>query len=368
MRIVVLGGAGDMGAEAVRDLVKYSGADEIIVADRNMKAAKKLAAKLDPSRVKAREIDATRHNELVDIMRGSAAVAGALGPFYRFEKPIVEAAIAAGANYVSICDDHDAAEAVLALDDQARQNGRRILTGMGWTPGLSNLLARRGYDELESAGTINIYWAAGAADSEGLAVILHTMHIFTGKVTSFRDGNAASVKAGSGKEQVTFPEPMGTATTFHVGHPEPVTLPRYMKGLIEVTLKGGLAENYLNYLSKAVAALGLTRTPFTRQVTGRILKTLLPVLPRDRNRSVSGIRVDISGSRNGQPVTISYAVTDNMRRLTGIPLSIGTIMMAENRINRYGVFGPEAENAVDSKTFLSELERRGINVCQRELS
>ncbi len=368
MRIVVLGGAGDMGAETVRDLIHYSKATDIVIADKNVRAAERLIESMEThNKVRIREIDATSHDDLVRVMHGSSAVAGALGPFYRFERPIIEAAIEAGVNYVSICDDHDAVEAALELDEEARQKGRRILTGMGWTPGLSNLLARRAYEELDEVKAINIYWSASAADSEGLAVILHTMHIFTGKVTSFQDGHFISIKAGSGKELVEFPPPMELVNTFHLGHPEPVTIPRYFKGVEEVTLKGGLAENYLNFLSRLVSALGLTQVQFTKHLTGHILKAALPILPKKKNRNASAIRVDVKGKRGGVDVNLSYAVTDKMRRLTGLPLSIGAMMMANNKINRFGVFGPEADNAIDSKEFLKELQIRDIKVGQREI-
>ena len=356
-----------MGAEAVRDLLEYSTASEIVIADRNLQAAGRLAKSLDNERIKVQSVDATSHESLVKVMRGSQVVAGALGPFYRFERPIIEAAIEAGTNYVSICDDHDAVEAALELDDLARQKGRRIIPGFGWTPGLSNMLARKGYDELEEAEKINIYWGAGVSDSKGMAVILHTIHIFTGKVTSYSGGKFVQVKAGSEKEAIRFPAPLEEIKTFHLGHPEPVTLPRYLEGVNEITLKGGLAENYLNYLAKTVSALGLTRTPFTKQVLGSILKGLLPVFPKNKKKNVSGIRVDVKGKRRGVPLTLSYAAVDNMRRLTGIPLSIGAILLADNKIPRFGVFGPEADNAVDSGLFLRELTRRGIMIGEREL-
>lgn len=367
MKILVLGGAGDMGSEAVRDLVKFSTAENIIIADRNVKGAKKLANSLGDKRVAVEQVDATSHRDLVRVMQGKQVAAGALGPFYRFEKPIVEASLEAGVDYVSLCDDHDAAEAVLALDQIAKEKGCRIMTGMGWTPGLSNMLARRGFEEMDNVESIRVYWAAGAGDSEGLAVILHTIHIFNGKVTSYQKGNHITVKAGSEKEAVNFPSPLGTVNTFHLGHPEPVTLPRYLNGLQTVTLKGGLAENYLNALARAVAFLGLSNNRYTKQFMGRLLKVLMHVFPTDRKRNYSGIRVDIQGTREGKPLTVSYAAVDHMRRLTGIPLSIGTILMAENQIKRYGVFSPEADEAVYSDLFLKELNRREIEVNRQEL-
>ena len=366
MRVVVLGGAGDMGAETVRDLVQHSPFDEIVIADRNVVGAEKLASELKDHRLKVTKIDATKHAELLKLLEGQPIVAGALGPFYRFERPIVEAVLEAGASYVSICDDHDAVESVLTLDQQAREKGCRILTGMGWTPGLSNLLARKGYEELDQVRSIRIYWAGSSGDSEGLAVILHTLHIFTGKVVSFKDGRMIRIKAGSEKETVEFPEPLGKVNTYHVGHPEPITVPLYLEGLQEVTLKGGLAENYLNGLTRFIAAIGLSRNRITRQMLGRMFKVLLPFFPTDKQRTLTAIRVDVSGHLNDQATTISYSALDHMKRLTGLPLSIGAIMMAENKIERRGVYGPEADHAVDPTMFLDELKKRNIEVLRQE--
>lgn len=366
MRVVVLGGAGDMGSEAVRDLIEFTDVKQVTVADLNTEAAAKLAGEIGGKRVVVRKVDATSHEDLVRVIKDHDVAAGALGPFYRFERPIVEAAIDAGVDYVSICDDHDAAEAALQLDRKAAEKGRRILTGLGWTPGVTNILARKGYDELTDVEAINVYWAGSAGDSEGLAVILHTVHIFTGNVVSFQNGKFIEVKAGSGKEIVDFPAPMNRITTFHLGHPEPVTLPRYLKGVREVTLKGGLAENYLNGLAKIMVAMGLTATPARKQRLGKMMKKLMPLFPSDKNRSLSGARVDITGMRDGKKVKVTYATVEHMKRLTGVPLSIGTYMMGRGEIGRKGVYGPEVEGAVNPDKFLEEFAKRNIKVERTE--
>lgn len=369
MRVVVLGGAGDMGSETVRDLVGFTDVGQVTIADMNIAAAQRLASSLGGRRdvrVVVERLDAASRQDLVRVMKGHDVAAGALGPFYRFERPIVEAAIEAGVDYVSICDDHDAAEAVLGIDQEAAEKGRKILTGLGLSPGVTNILARKGYDELENTESVRAYWAGSSGDAEGLAVIMHVIHIFTGKVTSFQNGGYGLVKAGSGREVVEFPAPMNKVNTYHVGHPEPVTLPRYLKGLREVTLKGGLAENYLNVLAKTAAALRLTSTASRKQRLGVILKKVLPFFPPDRNRSFMGARVDITGERGGKRVRVTYLLVDHMRRLTGIPLSIGACWMGQGRIGRFGVYGPEAEGALDADGFLKELARRNIVVQRRE--
>ena len=55
-----------------------------------------------------------------------------------------------------------------------------------------------------------------------------------------------------------------------------------------------------------------------------------------------------------------------MRRLTGIPLSIGVAMMGRGQIERRGVFGPEVDGAVDTEQFLKELALRDIKIERSE--
>lgn len=362
MKIIVLGGAGDMGREAVRDLIRYPAVTRITIGDRDIDGAKKLASSLKDPRIVIRKVDALLHADLVEAMKGHDVAAGALGPFYLFEKAVVEAAIDAGVDYVSICDDHDAVAEVLQLDRRAAEKGRKILTGLGLSPGITNLLARKGYDELDRVDSVKAYWAGSAGDSEGLAVILHTLHIFSGRVTTFQNGALNLVKAGSGKEVVEFLPPLGRVTTYHLGHPEPLTLPRHLEGLREVALKGGLAENYLNTLAKAVAKLGLTSTAAGKQRLGAFLKKMLPYFPTDKSKNFMGARVDIAGVREGKAVKVTYLLVDHMKRLTGIPLSIGAYMLGQGKVKGSGVFAPEAEGAIDPNYFLQELAYRNIEV------
>ena len=67
------------------------------------------------------------------------------------------------------------------MNDVAREKGLRVLTGVGWTPGLSTLW-RAAADSLDTVEKINIAWAGNTEDSVGLAVILHSLHIFCGSI------------------------------------------------------------------------------------------------------------------------------------------------------------------------------------------
>jgi lysine 6-dehydrogenase len=339
MRIGVLGGSGDMGSRAVKVLAQQDDVEEVVVLDRDAVGGRALADALHGVRVA--EVDAEDHRGLVAALRGLDAVAGALGPFYRFEVPVATAAIEAGVPYVSICDDHDAAAAVLELDAPARERGVPVLTGLGWTPGLTNLAARRLYDELGGLDAVRVFWAGASSDSTGRAVVLHTLHAFDGHVPRVRGGLVEQVPAGSALEPVAFPPPLGVVETCHLGHPEPVTLPRFLGGLRRVDLKGGLVERPLNGLGRAVASAGLTRTHRRRERLAGVLQALLPTLESIIGAAppVSGWRVD--GAYEGRRGSLWGH--GRMRDLTGIPLACGALLLARDEIERVGVFAPEAD-------------------------
>ena len=361
MKIIVLGGAGDMARRAVRELAAEPEVTALTVADINLDAAARLAAELG-DKATAEWIDANDHQGLVWAIHGHDAVASGIGPFYRYEAQMARAAIEAGVSYVSLCDDYDGAQAVLALDEAAKAAGVTVLTGLGWTPGLSNLLAHKGARQFDRVDEINVAWGSSASDSDGYAVILHTLHIFTGQVPSFQRGRLVNVPAGSGKEVVLFPPPVGRVNCYHLGHPEPVTLPRFLPGLRTVTLKGGLSEQPLNDLAIWLARLRLTDTPAKKDVLGQIIKAALPFLSKlgEADEPCSAVRVDVGGWIDDVYRQVSYGAAAHMPELTGLPLALGALQLARGEIDCPGVIAPEA--CIEPESFLAELEQRGVPI------
>jgi len=83
MKIIVLGGAGDMGSRAVEDLAQAEGIEQVTIADRNLEVAHQIAGRLQKGKAKVdvKSVDGNDHNGLVDAMRGYDVAASALGPF-----------------------------------------------------------------------------------------------------------------------------------------------------------------------------------------------------------------------------------------------------------------------------------------------
>ncbi|MFX0210268.1 MAG: saccharopine dehydrogenase family protein, partial [Candidatus Hodarchaeota archaeon] len=181
MKMLILGGVGDMGSYIVKDAVKFGTMwTKITIADINEKKAKIIISQLKDPRLDFVKIDATNHNELVNLMENYDIACSAIGPFYFFGPKIAHAAIEAKIPLVDICDDPDPTQEVLEMDTIAKEANIPIFLGYGWTPGLSNLLALHAYHKLDRGPVrLNIAWAGGAADSEGFAVILHVYYAVT---------------------------------------------------------------------------------------------------------------------------------------------------------------------------------------------
>ena len=358
MKVVVFGGAGDMGSEAARDLAARRAVGKVIIADASRRRAEPICEEIG-SKAEFVRIDALNHDRVVETMKRADVALGCLGPFYRFEEKLVRAAMEARVGYVSICDDHDAAETVLAMDRDIRKAGIAVLCGMGWTPGLSNVLARKGMDSMDEARRIHIYWACSADDAQGLAVVDHLLHIFNGNAPTYKGGRWKQIEAGSGEEHIEFPEPVGKLPVCHLGHPEPITIPHFYKNLEEVTLKGGVAPAWLNAVARGMSRFKLTNTPESRSRAASAIRWLTPALGR-AGAGMSALRVDVHGITNGAPARLIYTAVDHMRRLTGIPAAIGTIMLGSGQIEAKGFLAPEI--AVDPDAFLEELSKRKVKV------
>jgi len=355
VKIVVFGGCGDMGSYVVRDLVAHSEA-EIIIADYRLAAAKKLAEKLD--RAKAVFVDATKQESLLDVLAGADAAVGCIGPFYAFAAKMARAAIKAKVPYLDICDDHGPMEELFALEKEAKEAEITIITGLGSSPGLSNLLAKQGAMQLDEVERIKIFWVGSAADSRGLAVIMHLLYAITGKVPTYKDGKLIEVLAASEEEAVQFPQPLGKVSLFHCGHPEPITIPRYIK-VKTVSIKGGLIPRWNNWLAKLFVKLGLTNTPKRIASLAKCVHAIEGIF-RVGGIPLFGLRVDVLGRKAGEEKSLSFSVVDKMGRLTGIPAALGALMLAKGELRQPGVFAPEG--IIEPAPFLAELAKRGINI------
>ncbi len=358
-RITILGGCGGIGSVAARTIASSEYFDEITIAENRYDAACEMASELG-DQVSAARVDAEDPASLKAAITGSDVVLNCIGPFYRFGPPILLAAIEAGINYVDVCDDLDATERMLELDDMARSAGIGALIGMGNSPGMANVLARWCVDTmLDQVEEVNIYHAHGGEPSEGGAVIKHRIHAMTSDIPLFVDGEFIQVRMleESGRKHwaETDFKNIGTFPVYPYPHPETITMPRYFEGIRRVTNMGIVFPLDYFQLTMDSVALGLASeepiivqgcevVPIEFEVA-YIISRRPEFLKRAGLTEPSGcLKVEVMGTKDGEPHTFIFSMYSQGAGAgegTGIPAALGAILMMEGKIAPRGVFPPE---------------------------
>ncbi|RJO75610.1 saccharopine dehydrogenase [Nocardia panacis] len=389
MKILALGGAGAMGAVAVQTAAQLPGIDEIVIADRDLGAAERLARRLaaTPVPVRAIQVDVTDDASLRAALTPVDLVLNTVGPYYRFGVAVLRAAIETHTHYLDICDDWEPTLRLLELDEQAREHGVCAVIGMGASPGVSNLLAATAAAELDTVRDAYTAWpfdvdgADGDANEEAIltadgrptAAAIHLMEQASGFISAVRGGQLTDQRPLS---PVELRLPGGLAgTAYTIGHPEPITLlkslkPRGNSANLIVIRPWTLA--YLDALRRDLdngtltnetAAIALAK-PAMRRALGALPKaigtrgpgTLPPFFAAvsgkkaDRDHIVLA-RLNTTGPAGDPAATL----LGDMARATGIPLALGMSQIVDGSVRQPGVHAPEA--IIDPKRFFADLNK-----------
>jgi len=290
-----------------------------------------------------------------------------VGPFYRFEAPVAQCAIEAGVDYISIADDYDAYLAVEKLDAKAKKKGVKVLTGFGNSPGLTQILAKKGYLTMDSPEGIAVNWAAGSNEPVGPANILHLFHLLSGKTLQWRDGREEYVSCGKGKKLVDFPPPIGRLPVFYTGHAESVSLPRNLKGLKYVSVHGGVKPVFDLKTVRLLAALRLTQTDTRRRRLFAVVKPILPLFQSKSAPDKSVGYVEVWGKHKGKEKRVHYTYVGHIAHITSAPCLQAAVWLTQGKFKKLpgGVYA--AERLIeDPDAFLKGLRDRGVEMAYFE--
>ena len=372
MQVIVVGGAGTMGQGVARDLIKQEKITKVtlgdIVTDPN-----RLQEKLRSSdKVTLVKIDVNNHDKLVSAIKGNNVVVNTAGPFYKTAVAVARAAVEAGVNYIDICDDYEAVPILFSsdIDEAAKKAGVTVLTGMGSDPGTNNVLVRWYASKLDQVEEVKLFWVVSIAELHGAAWD-HSLHMVTGELPQYLNGKLVQVEGGTGEETAQFLDPLGTCVMRYVGHPQPITIPKYIKGVKNVIIKGALIPSWVDELIKEQRDTGFLSTePIeikgTKVVPYDLTLKLWGTIPkgRDNGPQASGLKVIVKGIRGENRVTYTADMVGRMAPGTGLPASIAALMMDDGYVTVKGVVAPEG--CIDPEKFLSEFIKRGAKIHQSE--
>jgi lysine 6-dehydrogenase len=297
-------------------------------------------------------IDVTDRQRLRDALAGAHLVVNAVGPYHLTALGVIEAAIDTGVHYVDMNDDHEVAEAVLvdpSWDERARRAGVTVLIDCGVVPGLSGLLVRHAADQLDRTKGVVIRFGWNYS-REYPAAIQHFLRINSGDGPQYVDGRLVRMRPFDGREEVEFQHPVGKAVVYYTGVPDPVAIARFIPGVQQAAAKGAFYQEQANRLVEDLVRWGFTS--YERPAPGMPspMEYLMAYLGSPQGAAIFDIprrdlplavRAEVSGSREGRPMTIQYEAHDHTRRATTTFTALAALAVARGELAP-GVHAPEA--------------------------
>lgn len=358
---VVLIGCGFHGRGIAYELAEANEVTQVTVLDRDADLARGVAQKLGANwhAVEAQDTDA-----LCAAIRGADMVFNGIGPYHyrRNALCVVEAAIREKVAYVDMNDDHEPAEA-LFLDPQwnkaAVEAGIPVITGTGIAPGVSAMLGKLGYEQLENPTSIDI-WFSWNYSLQYPAALHHFFRINSGLAPQYIDGRYVRPGAFAGRESVEFLAPVGTKEVWYTGIIDPVSVSCSLPGLQRVTAKGAYHQSEANQLLEAMTRWGFTRydavpgnedSPFEFMMKFLVSEAGKDIFNIPSQDAPMGVRVQVTDDQAGDCVI--YQAQDFSRRGTTSAAARVALMLIRGEIEFCGVRAPEG--CVDARRFLSEL-------------
>ncbi|MEP6639528.1 MAG: saccharopine dehydrogenase NADP-binding domain-containing protein [Chloroflexota bacterium] len=370
-RILVLGGSGEMGSAVVADLVERTD-HEVTVGDIRPEAASALLGSLGaPDRVVRVDVD-----DPASLRPAVAETEVVLNATYmRHNVPVTDAAIAAGVHLVDLGSYYPETLQQLERNAAAEAAGCRIVPGCGVAPGLTNILARLGADQLETVEAIGLYSYISHPLWTSPGIVITRFDASAGTSVVWDDGRLVERPSFSDAEAFRFPDPYGEQEVHLVPHPEAVTLPRSID-VPNVVFKVGYPEDETRRI-RVLLELGLDQDePFELDGVAISPRRFAAAYigrrgigPDDRSANVKHVRVD--GTREGRLARLTYdfAVEVTGRSasstITGTVAAIAADIVARGG-GRLGVHPPEA--AFEPRPFLDALALRGLTVTERDLA
>lgn len=257
-----------------------------------------------------------------------AILAGPPGTHYDLAVSLVRA----GTSVVSISDAPEDVDRLLELDELAGGQGRCVVAGVGFAPGLTCLLARHAANRLDEVDEIAV--AKAGTGGPACARQHHRALKQTGLVWS--DGAWIERRGGSGRDLAWFPGSIGARDSYRAALPSPVLLQRAFPGASRISAR--VTANRRDRL------------------TGR-----LPMLrPPHADGGPGAVRVEVRGRKAGTVQTVIFGVMHHPSVAAGTTAAVCALAGANGELPS-GAFG--LSELAEPGPMLRSLHVRGVQAA-----
>jgi lysine 6-dehydrogenase len=377
MRMLVLG-AGLQGSACAYDLLQNPAVQEVRLADLHVGSLAPFLAPHSGPRLIPTPLDVRDREAVLALMRGSDAVMCAL-PYY-FNLEMTRLAIEAGAHFCDLGGNTEIVFQQRELAEQASAAGVSVIPDCGLAPGMVNILAQHGIDQLDEATAVRMY-VGGLPQKPEPPLNYQIVYSLEGALDYYttlswvlRDGKRTQVVPLSEVESVAFGDAIGTLEAFHTAGGLS-TMPFRYEGKIPTMEYKTLRYPGHAHIMAAIRELGLLETK-PIEVKGHhvvprdvFVTAVTPKLRKPGGCDMVVLRVTAEGTKDGAPKQVGWELIDRydeergisaMMRSTGFSLSITAQMQVRRETGQPGVCLPD--ECIPAARYMEELAARGLEI------
>ncbi len=406
MNVLVFGGSGKMGAAVAWDLVQQDDVETVGLVGRREEALARTRDWIGDPKVKIHPLDIQDVDATADLMAQYDVGVSTL-PDRKTSYRVVDTAVRHGLHFVDMLEEYhrrpDAYEIEGLelpegmtlneygdfLHETAVQNGVTFLDGIGFAPGISNIMAGEAIRKLDKAEEV-VARVGGIPSKEAAArhplrymitwAFDHVLREYMVKLNVIKGGEVVEVEAASELERFQFQqfgvdEALECAVT--PGMPSFIYSRPELKEFTEKTVRWPGHWEGIQTL-KECGLLDIEPVDFagTAIVPREFLLALIgPRLqPLEGDTDVCVMWNTVAGIKDGKTTEIHSYMWDeadtqmgfsSMARVTGFSAAIGAAFIGRGLITAKGIVPPEDcfEGEVFER-FLEEIKKRGIHILE----
>ena len=377
MRMLVLG-SGLQGSACAYDLLQDKDVSEVRLADIHVGHLPEFLAPYSGPRLIPTPLDVRDHAAVLGAMRECDAVMSAIPYYFNFD--MARLAVEAGVHFCDLGGNTEIVFKQKELDAEAHKKNITVVPDCGLAPGMVNILAEHGIEQLDSVDSVKIFVGGLPQHPEPplnymLVYSLEgALDYYTTLSWVLRDGKRTHVKALSEREPVEFESPLGELEAFHTAGGLSTMAFRYEGKIPTMEYKTlrypGHAQIMEDIRSLGLLDLEPVEVKGMKVVPRDVFIAVVgPRLNKPNGRDLVALRVVVSGKKAGKSQTKTFQLVDRydeahglsaMMRTTGYSLAITGLMQVRGQVKPAGVHTPD--ECIPADAYINELRKRGIDI------
>lgn len=377
-------GAGKMGVVLAKDLLESDKESRVTLVDIDVERLRTADEFISSGRLVPIQRDIEDREQRESLFIGCHVCLCAL--LHKHSLMSMEASLAAGVHFVDLIGEFTLEKQ--KKDMEAKSRGIIVLSGMGVSPGITNVCVGRGVRLLDETEDVLVFVGGNPVHPipplkyRIVYAVNSLLNLYARSVPILKKGQTAEVAPLSGVESISFSLPFQDMECFYTDGLNSLfyTMPGKISGeLSEKTVRHrGHAEGIGTLKECGLFSEDAINVDGCDIVPRRILEALLDKrLFLGEERDATLMRILVKGRKSGKVARHVFEMEDlydeknrftSMAKTTSFPASIAARMIAEGQIKRRGVLFPE--NVFDDglyDPFITELGKRGVTVKHSQL-